>query len=193
MTSNYWLFSDPHFWHDNIYKFVNASGIRVRERFTSEKEGREYMVDRWRTLVQPSDHIWCLGDLCMHRGNHHATEFIALVKSLPGHKRLILGNHDHYATGVYTAAGFEKVRASNVYDGLLMTHYPVHASSIGPRLIGNVHGHTHDHPDIGPQYLNVSCERTNYEPIHIEEVKARLRVKIPPPTQDVSGNQLGGL
>ena len=76
-----------------------------------------------------------------------STEFIQLTRSLPGHKRLILGNHDHYDISVYVEAGFEKIRASNVIDGLLLTHYPVHPGSIG-RAIGNCHGQTHQHPEV---------------------------------------------
>ena len=129
----------------------------------------------------------------MFRGKHMASEFIKLFSSLPGHKRLILGNHDHYDISVYVAAGFQKIRGSNMIDGLLMTHYPIHPGSIGFRVLGNVHGHIHNQPDVSPRHLNISVERTNYEPIPLEEVKARLLAKVPVSNLDVSGNELGGL
>ena len=44
-------------------------------------------------------------------------------------------------------------------------------------MIGNVHGHTHEKPDLGPQYLNVSVERTGYEPVPIEWALEQLREK----------------
>lgn len=135
------------------------------------------MIQRWAELVKPQDHIYHLGDVCMNRENHGAEAFVRLIRSLPGHKRLILGNHDHLKMKWYIEAGFQKIRASSMLEGLLLTHYPVHESSIGMRAIGNVHGHTHDHPDIGSRHLNISVERTNYEPIPLEEVRARFTAK----------------
>src|SRR3990167_6054338 len=133
MYMQLWLFSDWHFKHENIYQFTNAAGRRIRERFTNAAEGDAYIEQRWRDLVKPSDHIYNLGDCTMYRGKHMSTEFIQLTRSLPGHKRLILGN---------------------------------------------CHGHTHQHPDESPRYLNISVERTQYEPIPIETAKALLRAKV---------------
>lgn len=166
-------------WHDNIYKFTykDQSGTerRVRERFESAREGDAYIAQRWADLVRPQDHVWCLGDMTMQRGNHMAHEFISLFKSLPGHKRLILGNHDHYNVGVYSEAGFQKVRASNQIDGILMTHYPVHPSSITYKVLANAHGHIHQNTSPAGQYINCCVEVNNYEPIPFEEIKARAR------------------
>ena len=174
--ANHWLISDMHFWHENMYKFTytDATGVerRVREKFATCKEGDEYMIQRWNEIVRPSDHIWCLGDVCMERGNNRVDAFVQLIRGLNGHKRLVLGNHDHYAVGVYVDAGFQKVRASNMIDGLLMTHYPVHPSSIGFRVTANVHGHIHQQNSPPGKYINVSVEKTDYAPIALEEVKA---------------------
>ena len=201
MSVQIWLTSDNHFGHHNIYTFVytDAYGVerRVRERFRDAVEGDAYMIQRWCELVRPEDHIWHLGDVCMERSANAKTWFVNKMRSLPGHKRLILGNHDHLAMDVYRDAGFQKIRASNVIDGLLLTHYPVHPGSIG-RAIGNCHGHTHQHPDEGPRYLNISVERTQYEPIPIETAKALLQAKIVAAGQstesmlDVSGTVMDG-
>lgn len=187
-----WVMSDWHWKHKNIYTFTNASGVRIRERFADATEGDAYMEQRCHDLIKGPDHVWYLGDWTMFRGKHLAEEFIKFRKSLPGHWRIIPGNHDHYAMEIYIRAGFEKIRGSNMLDGLLMTHYPVHESSIGPRVLGNVHGHTHGNPDISPRHLNVCVERTNYEPIPIEEVKTRLKAKALPPTTDVNGVEVTG-
>lgn len=165
------------------YTDVNGTVRRVRERFLDAAEGDAFMEERWREMVRPEDHIWCLGDLCLERGNHRKDEFIRLFKSLPGHKRLILGNHDHYKVHIYAEAGFQKIRASTVLEGLLLTHYPIHPSSISFKILANVHGHTHRASDLPviveesgktKKWLNVSVERTDYSPIAIEEVRTRL-------------------
>ena len=194
MSAQIWLHSDWHWRHENIYKFVDAGGVRIRNRFADMAEGDAFIEQRLRDLVKPEDHIYFLGDLTMARENHMADDFIRLFRSLPGHKRLIQGNHDGLKIHHYIAAGFQKIKASNMIGGILLTHYPVHQSSIGYKTLGNAHGHTHGQPDIGPRYLNVSVERTNYEPIPLEEARARLTAKIAtvPSLIDVSGNPITG-
>ena len=182
-----WLTSDNHFWHENIYKFIYTDkfGVerRVREQFKDAKEGNEFMLQAWRDQIKPEDHLWHLGDVTMFRGNHMVHAFVGLIQSLPGHKRLILGNHDHYDMKVYREAGFQKIRGSNKIDNLLLTHYPVHHTSIPARCIGNVHGHTHIQADLAPmvtqeriiKWRNICVERTGYRPIPIEEVQAGFK------------------
>ena len=176
-----WLHSDWHLWHDKLYRFTytDAYGVerRVREQFTTCAEGDAYIEQRWRELIKPQDHCYVLGDICMCRKNHRADEFVRLFKSLPGHKRLIPGNHDHLYTRHYAEAGFQHVRGGHMLNGLLLTHYPVHPCSITPRVKGNVHGHNHQRLDISPQHLNVSVERTGYAPVTIEWALEQLREK----------------
>ena len=185
-----WIQSDWHWKHRNLYAFTytDAAGIerRVRERFATMEEGDAYIEQMWRDHIKPSDHVYALGDLTMFRSKHMIHEFTKLFRSLPGHKRLILGNHDHYDIKVYVEAGFQKIKASNVIGDLLLTHYPVHPSSIPRWALGNVHGHTHQAEDEGPRYLNISVERTAYQPIPIEEARRRLRDK-QAVTADVAG------
>ena len=176
-----WLHSDWHLWHQGIYKFTYKDELgverRVREKFVDATEGDAYIEQRWRDLILPSDHLYNLGDCTMFRGKHMAHEFIAKMRSLPGHKRLILGNHDAYDIKVYIEAGFQKIKASNVINGILLTHYPAHPSSLNNRVKFNCHGHTHAQPDLSPLHLNVCVERTRYEPILLEEAKHLLELK----------------
>ena len=193
---NMWLISDTHWWHENIYRFESfPGGPRVRERFANAAEGDEYMIMRWNELVKPEDHIYHLGDVVMEQGNNQRERFIRLIQSLSGHKRLILGNHDHYDVKLYREAGFQKVRGSNLLDGVLMTHYPVHPSSIGFKVLANAHGHIHEKKSPPGPYVNVSVEAIGYEPIPIEVVKDRakmLKSIEPVDIRDVQGNVMEG-
>ena len=76
----------------------------------------------------------------------------------------------------------------NVLDNILFTHIPVHPSSLG-RFVANVHGHTHTQPDYPAHrrinvdnhvtwvpWINVCVEKTDYRPIHLDEVKRRIRL-----------------
>jgi calcineurin-like phosphoesterase family protein len=174
-----WLHSDWHWEHENIYRFTytdsDGTERRVRERFESARAGDDYIAQAWAETVKPRDHVWVLGDCTLHRGRHRATEFVKLIRGLPGHKRLTPGNHDHYHPQVYVDAGFEKIRGANRLDGVLMSHYPVHQSGLY-NCIGNAHGHIHqnDSPDIS-WYYNCCVEVTDYRPIAFETVRDYFR------------------
>ena len=154
-----WLVSDTHFGHEAIIGYCGRP-------FTNAAEMDEALVSRWNERVKPSDHVYHLGDVSMRRES-----LKQIGPRLNGHKRLLRGNHDIHKTADYLAAGFKEIMGVRVFDGLLLSHFPVHPSSLD-RFVGNVHGHIHERPNIGPQYLNISVERTNYAPITLEEARA---------------------
>lgn len=148
------------------------------------------MEDMWSQMVKPSDHITHLGDVTMDRGGKKSQDwFIGRIRKLPGHKRLHLGNHDHFPIRTYLEAGFEKIYATWRDDsGLLFSHFPLHPRSLGSALAA-VHGHTHDAADYEPvvlpdhkgnivqvrPYINICVEHTGYMPIHYDQLIARIK------------------
>jgi calcineurin-like phosphoesterase family protein len=180
-----WFTSDTHFDHENMvtkFKLEDGSSARV---FGSVEEMNECIIERWNEVVKPSDHIYHLGDLTMHRKIETIQHRI--LNRLNGHKRLLLGNHDADKVENYLR-WFEKIFASRVFDNILLTHIPVHTESLG-RFKANVHGHTHhhsypsvikiDHKEYGDKervvpYINVCVEQTEYRPISLEEIKGRI-------------------
>jgi calcineurin-like phosphoesterase family protein len=131
----------------------------------------ETLISNWNERVKPEDHVYHLGDVTMAREGDGSV-LASYMSQLKGHKRLILGNHDHYKMGHYLK-WFEKVKASNLLEGLLLSHYPVHPESIG-RAVGNAHGHIHEKTYPG-RYVNVCVEHTRYAPVAIEEVVVLAR------------------
>ena len=178
--AEHWLTSDSHWGHENIIKYASRP-------FTSVGEMDAYMVQIWNERVRPSDSVYHLGDVTMARSSDQVEWFTRLIKSLHGHKRLILGNHDHFQTKVYHNADFEKIRGTGAWlgNGLLLSHFPVHPSSIGMRSTANAHGHIHEKPAPPPvirdtdgatiPYINCCVEHTGYGPIHVDEVQAMIR------------------
>lgn len=164
-----WLISDTHFGHENIYKFVSNDGVtRVRPRFEHARDADEYMCDLWSSMVKPQDHIYHLGDVAMNFAPR-----VSLIKSLPGHKRLILGNHDKGKMTEYIAAGFQKIMSYRFFDRtVILSHVPIHEKSLGGRV--NIHGHTHERPAYGPQYRNVCVEHTDYAPVELDKILATV-------------------
>lgn len=169
---NIWLISDTHFRHANMYRFVQGDGVtRVRERFASVEDADEWMAEAWNTDVRPEDHIWHLGDMTMDRTPSQAEGFIHFVRRLNGHKRLVLGNHDHFPIHTYASAGIQKIVASHRHAGLIYSHIPLHPMSVASeKVIACVHGHIHAEDSPPGKYVNVCVERTGYRPIALDEV-----------------------
>ena len=167
-----WITSDQHFDHDAmVYTLTNADGSPARV-FESVDAMNERMVEEWNAVVRPQDHVYCLGDIALKRSG------LRFVARLHGHKRLVRGNHDLYKTKDYLNAGFEEIHGARVLDGskILLTHFPVHPSTLAHRFAGNAHGHTH-HAVVAGRYVNVCVERTNYRPVHVDDVVALLKAR----------------
>jgi len=138
-------------------------------------------------IVKPQDHVSFLGDVTLKRGGKQDKEwFIAEMKRYNGHKRLYLGNHDHFPIKTYLEAGFEKIYATwRSEDGIIFSHIPIHPRSLGS-AIANVHGHIHNIPDYDSAviadriipYINVCVEVMDYRPISRCELLNRIKNRV---------------
>lgn len=170
--SNIFLVSDTHFGHSNILNFKNADGSNLRT-FDSVEHMDEHMIAQWNKVVKPSSKVYHLGDVVINK------KHLVTLNRLNGTKVLIRGNHDIEKVSAYTPY-FKDVRGSHQFEGLLLSHIPIHPSSLG-RWGVNVHGHTHSNkvmigeiPDI--RYQCVSVEQLDdYTPISLEQLKARIK------------------
>ena len=180
---NRWYISDHHLWHENILTYG-------RRPFSNLKEMHEALLERHNSVVKNNDHVSFLGDVTLWRGGRTQREsFINTLKKYNGHKRLYLGNHDHFPIKVYLEI-FEKIYATWRSDeGIICSHFPLHPSTLGS-AIANVHGHIHQNPSPEPvrfdgkehfdrrlpkkivPYINVSVEVVNYTPVHLDEILA---------------------
>jgi len=175
MAARIFLISDTHFYHANILTFTDSGGKPVRPEFSNVKDMNDHMIERWNSVVKPEDHIYHLGDLTMERGSHaRAKVALAFVKNLNGHKRLVLGNHDHFDVRDYREAGFQKIYGCHNLNGILLTHIPVHPMNIG-RFAGNAHGHIHERNSPPGPYYNCSVEKLAYTPVEFDEVMEQLK------------------
>ena len=142
--------------------------------FSTVEEMDEALMDNWNSVVKPGDKVYHLGDVTFGNKENYIKN---IHKRLNGKKRLIVGNHDDVK---FLAPYFEKVMLWRMFPdwGLLMTHVPVHRSTLGEdRFDGkgmiNVHGHIHSNPSPEGPYKCVCVEQPhmNYTPINIEELK----------------------
>ena len=184
---NRFVISDTHFGHTNSWeKFKLEDGSPLRP-FTSTEEMDETMIERWNAKVKSTDTVYHLGDVVINK------KYLHLVERLNGRKILIRGNHDIFGDEQYYLAGFEQIHGVRVFvDKFILSHIPLHPDCVTERFKVNVHGHLHANeimrtrtnmvhgymtglvtePD--PCYLCVSVEHTNYEPLHFDEVQARI-------------------
>lgn len=185
--TNRWYVSDHHLFHQNILKY----GERP---FDTLKEMHEALVTFHNELVKPPDHVSFLGDVTMLRGGKVDKEkFSKEIKKYNGHKRLYLGNHDHWSVDFYRNF-FEKIYATwKSEEGFVCSHIPLHPKSLSTSK-ANVHGHIHQAPAYDPvvfrewqksngkvmpakvvPYINVSVEAIDYRPIHLDEILAIIK------------------
>lgn len=166
MSKDIWVTSDTHFFHENVIKYSNRP-------FKDAKEMNECLVDNWNSVVKPGDKVYHLGDVAM--GPEHREELPSLLSKLNGSKRLIVGNHDDIPW-LSKGGWFKKVMLWRVFTewNLLLTHVPIHESSIHERIVVaggvNVHGHIHTYDSPNGPYFNACVEKHNYTPIHIEDI-----------------------
>ena len=169
--ANIFFASDHHFHHQNILTFKRDDGSPLRE-FESVAHMNEHMVNCHNQVVRPHDKVYFLGDVSMQT----TIEALEILRRMNGEKILIKGNHDLAKPGRYLEH-FKDIRGSHQFDGMILTHIPIHPESLA-RWGTNVHGHLHHRQVLMPlaqipdrRYFNVSVERINYTPISLEQVK----------------------
>lgn len=189
---NTWFTSDLHFGHQNILEYEKDA-----RPFKTLEEMHETLINNWNMVVNKNDIVYVLGDFAFGRDN------ISIAARLHGRKRLILGNHDTYPGHLYLDH-FEKLFGIYFWKRCILSHAPVHSSSLGTRWFLNVHGHLHsrnvtrDVMDIynvqtseGPMqmlradffrkvedenYFNVAVEQNNLTPFHSDQIIERLKL-----------------
>lgn len=156
--------SDTHFAHTNIIKYCDRP-------FDTAEEMDWHMVEKWNSVVSPGDKVYHLGDVYMG-GNRDYMEW--LLSRLNGQKRLILGNHDNGKDQVLQRY-FKKINVWRMFPeyGLLLTHVPVHESTLKAKDLKNVHGHIHNKSSPAGPYTCVCVEQVDYTPVDIETLRIR--------------------
>lgn len=166
--SEVFFIADSHFGHRGILEFSETKPFR---QFVTIEDHDAELVRRWNSVVGPKDIVWHLGDFCFGKRN------LEIAAQLNGNKKLVMGNHDMYATEDYLRY-FTHLSGAVEYKGLILTHVPVHECQLA-RWYMNVHGHmhtkrvmmpggdpAHDYPEkIDHRYICVSAEQVDLTPV----------------------------
>ena len=162
-----WFISDTHFQHKNIIKFC-------RPEFADVDEMNEFIIEQWNSHIAPTDRVIHGGDITFGSKDRFCEN---IFPRLNGEIELILGNHDDPSFLVKRGI----VKKIHVWMPLpnisvVVSHIPLHVSQLvrgskdreTPAL--NIHGHIHEKESpVGP-YRNICVEKTNYCPIHIDNL-----------------------
>jgi len=169
MTHEQWFISDTHFFHSNILKFTDGAGKKIRP-FNSLEEMHETIIENWNNCVKDNDIVNHLGDVTFR----YDGAFNNLMSRLKGKKRLIVGNHDKIWNPTLMQ-WFEKATLWKVFPEKNFTavHIPLELHRLRDGAFC-VHGHTHQNVEPNPGYVNVCVEKTNYTPVHIDEINLHL-------------------
>lgn len=157
--SETFFIADTHFGHKGILNFSATKPFRL---FDTIEEHDAELVRRWNAVVGKKDVVYVLGDFCFGKRN------LPIAGELNGLKKLVLGNHDMYASAEYLQY-FHKLYGAVEYKGAILTHIPVHPCQL-KRYYINIHGHLHTHTVDDDRYICVSAEQQNLTPIPYDEV-----------------------
>jgi calcineurin-like phosphoesterase family protein len=163
-----WIWSDLHLGHDAIIGYESRP-------FLSIDDMNEKLLDAWRSTVDKNDRIWNLGDVALGLNKDALTR---LIKSMPGRKILVLGNHDRdRSIGWWRDVGFDEVYPYPIIfdDFFMLSHEPLYVNKMMPYV--NVHGHTHGTSSDNPQQVNVSVDVTGFKPLALSDIVARFARK----------------
>jgi len=174
------LYSDPHFGHQGVCKFMRNDGVTKLRPWDTAEEMDEHFVKVYNERVKPNDKIYFLGDVVINR------KALPTLARLNGDKVLIRGNHDIFRDDEYRLY-FRELRAYHVVEGMIFSHIPIHPESLG-RFGVNIHGHLHANRVMKPgsavgefvtqvvdtRYHCVCVEQTDFAPILFEDVKKRI-------------------
>jgi calcineurin-like phosphoesterase family protein len=96
-------------------------------------------LNNWKATVKPEDLVIHLGDVILHK--KHDIE--GILKSLPGRKVLVRGNHDsQWSCDRWMTAGFDFACDGMKFRNCWLTHEPSTSLADGCKL--NIHGHLHN-------------------------------------------------
>ena len=160
------VIGDTHFSHANLLRFKQRDGVTPVRDFVNVQHMNEHICDMWNSTVGEKDTVWHLGDVYWEDGWKY-------LKRLKGIKHLIIGNHDNIKSpNLYNA--FRKIKVTHKWNelGVILSHYPLHASVFDDKIKTNVHGHIHSNDwmtEGDARYVNVSVEVTDYTPVEIVE------------------------
>lgn len=172
------LTSDNHFFHLNVIKYCNRP-------FSDLSDMNQQMIDRWNSVVQPTDTVYHLGDFILSndirkidwilnslngkiflvRGNHDKAFLKKLPKCHPDSQSKFIDIRDYYSTTFQYGL--------NKYY-VVMMHYPILRWDKCHHQSTHLHGHSHNRPvppeEYHPRRVNIGVDMFNFYPVELSSL-----------------------
>ena len=162
--SSDWHFFQTHYKHE-------ANPVNTQKIVTWCKEN-----------IKDDDIFMYLGDISFRYANKQdQEESQKILKTIPGIKVLIIGNHDGMLGQEYfTGCGFDYVFEEFTWNNYIFTHRPINMSLYADEML-NIHGHIHKWPkynttdgkrniNVYPWYFNNKPVTLDYIEHHVEDL-----------------------
>lgn len=160
-----YLIADTHFNVDKIETYCQRP-----DNYT------DLLTREWRNAVHDEDVVIHLGDVAI---GTYAPWVKTLLRSLPGRKILVRGNHDRkHSTSWWQNNGFDFSCDGMIYQDSWLTHEPYESPNNLPiHTKRNIHGHLHNIwtgfgriPKWWPRRQRLfAVEYTGYRPVEIQK------------------------
>lgn len=161
MSKVYFL-GDTHWGHRNICKY---------RPFNTPEEHDDFILYNLLKTVNKRDTLWLMGDIFFDAAQSKSImDELEYIRNI----RWVLGNHDaengdRQSITLSALTRGWKVYSMYKYKGYWLTHHPIHPQELRGKK--NIHGHVHSStiPDVN--YINVSCENTDYFPKCLDDIE----------------------
>jgi calcineurin-like phosphoesterase family protein len=162
-----YFISDHHFGQ-------SAARTFYRRPFASVAGMDQEMVDRWNSVVSPSDEVWHLGDFAVRQSPERIAH---LLDILQGHKHLIVGNNDDASVTGCPAWRSVQSYAEATVDGksIVLCHYPFRTWRNMDKGWINLHGHSHGRLKPLPRQFDVGVDVWDFRPVSLAGILNRIR------------------
>ena len=155
MGTRAYAIADLHLDHPNVAKLRGYGSVFEHDKM---------VIDAINATVNPTDHLYLLGDIVIGNAGWEIIKGIVCRNII-----LVPGNHCGERSRIQHDI-FKRVIGSYARElprskiGAVFTHLPVHPDCLD-RWTVNVHGHLHEQSITDGRYLCVSAEQLNYRPI----------------------------
>ena len=172
-----WFTSDTHFSH-------NQSFLYEPRDFTTVEEMNEAIIERWNSIVNPTDVVYHLGDTFLNDNE----KGIECIKRLNGTIFLIFGNHesDNRKNLIFqecknVTGGWYAYQIKSGKWNFYLSHYPTKVGNYDDTKYHKMWclcGHTHTQDkffDVKDSCYHVEMDAHNCYPVNIEQIKEDIR------------------
>lgn len=152
-------------WHFSRFKKTTRS---MKYDYIKSKE----ILNKYKEVMTDEDLFIFLGDLSYigKKNTSKINESLESIRTLPGKKIMIKGNHDHSSDKTYRKLGFNYVSKLLRIDNVIFTHIPyqIYGNEI------NIHGHLHGsntYTKVDPyNHVDSYTSKFNNYPILLEDL-----------------------